>query len=104
MSAYGSPLSPTIHIVLPLAAVFAAFGTLFVIIALSTTAWEEIEWNKNQLRNDASVNQTASYFDSSNGFYVVVTEQSDGNQTTSYLRDLVGGIWKICDVISGKLL
>ena len=99
---YGTALSPPVNIILPIASALAAFGTLFIIIALSTTAWEEVQWNGDQLKQNDNVNRSASYFDNKNGFYVVVTEQSDGNQTTSYLRNLIGGIWQICDTISGK--
>ena len=102
---YGNTLSPPIYIALPVCTFFAGLGSILVVISLSTHAWELVTWNSDRLKQHSTVNEELSYFDDNNGFYIVVTQETDNQggvvNTTSYLRNLNGGVWNMCDTLSG---
>ena len=100
---HGSTLTPPIYFVLPIALFCAGLGSLMIVIALSTSAWEEVTWDNSKLKQVSSVNVSESIFDNNNGFYKIITQDNQGNRTTSYLRNTIGGIWQICDTLTGKI-
>ena len=95
---------PSVFVALILAIVFAALATLFAIISASTDYWEVIDWNMDALKSHNTVVVSNSTFSETNGYYEVVTQLGDNssNATTSYLRSTYGGIWRICDKVSGN--
>ena len=75
-----------------------------MIVAVAADFWEVIVFNGELFKNMARVKE-GSYYNEDNGFYKIVMEEYiDGNLTTNilYLRDMNGGIWKICDRVKGK--
>ena len=96
-------MTSVIVLVLGMAVCFAALASIMMILAVSTDHWEKTEYDFNKLKALPSLVSNESYLDPGNGFYKLVTtsDQSNGTKTT-YLRATYGGIWRICDQISGK--
>ena len=97
-------MMPSVFVALILAIVFGALATLFAVVSASTDYWEVIDWDMEALRGHETVVVANSTFSDANGYYEVLTELRDGsgNTTKSYLRSTYGGIWRICDKVSGN--
>ena len=77
-----------------------------MVIAISTDYWEDIKYKPDMLRTLDNLVLNESTFNDKEGFYVLTLDQKVENNVTRvvfYLRDTYGGIWRMCDRISGKL-
>ena len=98
-------MSPPIFFVLGLAIFFSVVSSVMVIVAVATDYWEVIDYHKDRLES-LPISMNYSILLENEGFYQVAVETEDeegnrGNLTYHYFRDMYGGIWKICDTISG---
>ena len=102
---YGVALTPPLSLILSFILPLTFIATVLLLVAISPRAWEEVEWDANQLRSAPGVNVDSSYFNEDEGFYVIASEGGNINETLlSYLRDWTGGIWEICDKMSSMQL
>ena len=99
------------------ASLAGAAASVLMLVAVATDHWEKAEYSIERLKAIANVNVNASYFDVQNGFYKLVETKTElasvspsnapGNATITvhvsvrYVRANYGGIWKICDRVSG---
>jgi hypothetical protein len=102
-------MSPPVFIILGLCIFFGAVSSLLMIVTLSTDHWEVTTWNPVALRALKGFRENESQFFEDEGFYIVVlpadpNDPTNTSSTTDYLRDRIGGIWRICDHISRKCL
>ena len=101
---YGVALTPPLTLLVPLILGTTLVATVLIIVAISTLSWEEVVWDVDRIRMTSRVDLDESYFNTDEGFHVIVTRVSGSNDTmVSYLRDWVGGVWKTCDKTSSKL-
>ena len=94
-------MSPPIILVLILSAFFGGLTSLFMVVALSTDYWENVKYDAEKLRNLPNL-VNGSIFNDEEGFYKIVLAGGTGNKTTYVLRNSYGGIWKICDKMTGE--
>ena len=98
-------MSAPIFIVLALSIIFGVIASIMMIVAVSTDYWEITLYDADKLQEVDKVVIERSVLSNENHFYKVVMEDYvNGNKTekTFYLRDMFGGIWRVCDTIPGK--
>ena len=105
--------SPLVILVSSAVAV-GVLGSLFIIIALSVDAWEEMSFDSSVLAKysvaNASEVYTATLASSETDFAILNESErsidSNGSVTTQvksfYLFPSYTGVWRICDSLSGK--
>ena len=95
------------------AALTAVLADVMTIVSIATDFWETIEYERLDRLDGVALNE--SIFNDVDGFYRLFTVKSDpsasvdgtsnslpiGNKTV-LLRSRHGGIWRICDRITGK--
>ena len=100
----GSSVTPPIFIILGLAIFCGISGSILMIVAVSTDYWEDVTYNNQSLSQLPNIVLAESTFYPEDGFYIIVVEEINENNITKhtfYLRDTYGGIWRMCDRISG---
>ncbi|KAI0220350.1 hypothetical protein LSAT2_028151 [Lamellibrachia satsuma] len=98
---------PPFLVALPLAVLCGTIASVLMLVAVATDHWELVEYDEQKLRALANVDTNLSLFERENGFYKVVigVPGDNGDNKTyesHYLRDSHGGIWRVCDHVSGK--
>lgn len=92
-------------LVLGLSILFGLFSTIFMVVAVASDYWEHTDWDEDKLLLVENLNRNASVFSKENAFYkIVMTDTKSKNKSSHeyYLRSLYGGIWRICDYVTGK--
>ena len=96
---------PPFLVALPLAVLCGTVASVLMLVAVATDHWERVTYDEEKLRNIPHINMNLSLFNSTNGFYkIVINVGYDSNQTLEphYLRDSHGGIWRVCDHVTGE--
>ena len=113
-TSYSSPTMASPLVILVSCAVgVGVIGSLFIIIALSVDAWEELSFDSSVLARYSVVNASEDYFaslaPSSTDFTTLNKSErsidANGTVTTQvksyYLYSSYTGVWRMCDTLSG---
>ncbi|XP_064594539.1 uncharacterized protein LOC135461396 [Liolophura sinensis] len=105
-------ISP-LHIVVLNAVIFGVLATIFTVIAVATTAWQDYKWDYSALQklNDTNHWQIIEPL-SSDGYYIAkqkVTNILNDTEITAwvekeFLYDTYTGVWQICNSLSDEAL
>lgn len=89
-------------------------GSLFIIVSLSVDYWEIFTYDSSVLSRYSTVNASSEYYctlaashtDYSTLEHTVTQVDSNGTKTSQvtpyYLFESFSGVWRICDLLSGK--
>ena len=98
-------MSFCIIIILACSIVFGLIASLCMVVAVSTNFWEISTFHEDKILRVTGISVNESRLSPENKFYKVVTTKIDVNgstiRNTDYLRSTYGGIWQLCDSISG---
>ena len=101
-------MSYCVIVILGCAIVFGILASMCMVIAVSTKYWEVSTFSSEKLQEVPGINMTESMFDEENEFFKVVRTNVYENGTTYTMTDLLrstyGGIWQLCDKISGMYM
>ena len=95
----------SVMIVLGLAVLLGLLSTVLMVVSVATDYWEHTDYRLDVLTNLTNLNKNASYFSENDRFYKIVLKDPLSDNVTHreyYLRSSYGGIWRICDYITGK--
>ncbi len=97
-------MSAPIFPVLGLSVIFSVISSILMIVAVSTDYWEITTFSTAKLQQLDKIILDKCYLSEANHFFKLVLEHYEGNTTdkTYYLRDMYGGIWRVCDTVPGK--